>query len=161
MFLTLLYSLLGCLGAWYLNKRFLIFENIYFYYDNWRSGDFTFDMFCNYIVFQVRHLSSYYLEIGYMEYKDNNFDLVYYSGSQKYRLVFPKQKRNISYAYDMNGNDISKEFLEFLGPGNNFYSIPTTPEMLSWKTPITVGYKKGTKIEEKIYQSTDIILTEL
>lgn len=161
MFLTLLFSIIGGMGAWYLNKRFLIFENVYFYYDNWRNGDFTFEMFCNYIVFQIRHLSSYYLEIGYMECRDSVFDLVYYSGSQKYRLVFPKQKRNISYAYDNEGKDISKEFFELLGPGNNFYSIPTTPEMLSWKTPITVGYKKGAKIEERLYQSNEIILLEL
>lgn len=150
------------LGLWYLNRKFDIVENIIFYYEGWRDGDITFQMMYNYIVFQIRHLSSYYLEIGYMECQDNIFNLVYYSGSQKYRLIFPKQKkRYISYVLDEEGEDISHIFFEFLGPGNNFYSIPTTPEMLSLKTPITVGYLKGATIEEKIYLPNEIILTHL
>jgi hypothetical protein len=144
-----------------LYHRYNVYENIAYYYKNYRKGNITLKMMKDYIMFQLRHLSTYYLEIGYMEYHNNFFRFTYYNGSQKYRMVFPKQKRYISYVTKENGEDLSELFFEYLGPGNNFYSIQTTPQMLSWNFPIVVGYCKNINVTERIYQPNDIILTVL
>jgi hypothetical protein len=141
--------------------KYKIYENALYYYKNYKKGNISLKLMKDYVMFQIRHLSSYYLEIGYMECQNNFFRFTYYNGSQKYKMVFPKQKRCISYVTKENGEDISNIFFEYLGPGNNFYSIQTTPLMLSWNFPIIVGYRKNITIEERTYYPNDVILTTL
>jgi len=152
---------LSIISCFYFLYNTSIVKDLKYYYKNFRNGNLTLKMLYEYALLYIRHFSSYYLEVGYIEIQNNKFNLVFYSGSQKYRMVFPKKKRQISYVKNDNDEDISDNFFEYLGPGNNFYSIKTTPEMLSWNFPIIVGYRKGFEIEERKYNPTDIILTEL
>jgi hypothetical protein len=75
-------------------------------------------------------------------------------------LVFPKQKRIIVDAHSQEDKTVTVEkIMEYMGPGNNFYGIPTTPKMLGIHKNITIGYWKQKEkcVEEREYSPDDII----
>jgi hypothetical protein len=71
-----------------------------------------------------------------------------------YTIAFTKKRiGRVETVSNSEGDDVTREFLRFLGPGNNFYGIPTSPAMISM-SPITVNYVDGTS---QTYNSSDTI----
>lgn len=108
-----------------------------------------------YLKLRLRMILSYHLEIGYIYHKDGKYHLVYHDGSRKFKMVFLKDKRKIIYAL-CNEENVTSDIMEYMGPGNNFYGIATTPKLLGYDN-LTITYKNGTDIYEKQYSSDEVI----
>lgn len=131
---------------------------IAYYYKDYNNILFYVNLVFHYITFKLREILSYHLEIGWIHYENGMYHLVYYDSTRKFRMVFPKQKRNIVNVYSPEDDSITfEQIMEYLGPGNNFYGIPTTPKMLGIHKNIIVIYRNGRSIIEKEYSPTDII----
>lgn len=131
-----------------------------YYCKNYEEFLFYVNMGINYVKLKTREVLSYHLEIGYIRYENGYYHLVYYDGSRKYRLVFPKQKRTIVDARSEEDATITAEkIMEYMGPGNNFYGIPTTPKMLGIYKNMTISYwnPKEKCVVDKEYSPDDII----
>lgn len=70
-----------------------------------------------------------------------------------YTIAFTKKRIGRVETIIGADGDVTNDFLRFLGPGNNFYGIPTSPSMIGMST-ITVNYVDGTS---QTYNSSDII----
>lgn len=72
-----------------------------------------------------------------------------------YTISFTKKRigRVLSVMNNDSGIAVTSDFMKFLGPGNNFYGIPTKPSMIGMGN-ITVTYVDGTV---KTYGPPDII----
>jgi len=96
----------------------------------------------------------YYLDVGKLQ----NNKINYYSGSKKYSMIVSKKRKrgptNILEVYKDKNINFTTEFLEYLGPHNNFNSIETTPEMLSCNC-IEIHYKDDSV---KMFNGNDIIV---
>ena len=75
--------------------------------------------------------------------------------SRSYRIIFKKNRMNNIVGAYYNNADITDTILEYLGPGYNFYGIPTTPRMLGYVDGITIENRRG---ERKRYGCDDTIV---
>ena len=88
--------------------------------------------------------------------KKNIYDLTFSYNDKEYKILFPikgfyKHKINmISTQTIINGEnenesiglkDITESILQYMGPNENFYTIPTTPNMLGYDN-ISIEYEK-------------------
>jgi len=77
------------------------------------------------------------------------------SGNE-YVIAFMKKRINrvLEVRDQETGNDLTEQFLKYLGPGHNFYGITTRPEMIGMNN-ITVTYVDDTKTN---FAKTDTIV---
>lgn len=106
----------------------------------YRKGDLTLRSIREYCWVSSRMYVMYLFDIGLKTYPQH-YELEYYHGSKRYRIVFPKKRgpRSITQVLTSDNVDITKEVHESLGPANNFHNVPTTPKML--------GYSSSTEVE--------------
>lgn len=80
----------------------------------------------------------------------------YTHNGRRYKIMFPRSRRNIPIlsVTDQDGKNVTVEINQYIGVGNNFHGIPTTPRLL--------GYDelRFTMLDEKIivYMSNDKII---
>jgi len=91
-----------------------------------------------------RDALSNYFEIAKVESTRDKCILTYHHGSRKYKHVFPKRRgpQNISKV-ESDGKCVTEEFLEFLGPGNNFHGSNPTPDLLGYEKGLTITFGNG------------------
>src|SRR5690242_13174803 len=120
-----------------------------------RTGDLKVHTAKDYAVYRFRDWCIKNLDCGRVESYPKFYDMVYHDGDRKYKIRFPKKSglRQIVNVTSHNGEDITHDILEYLGPSRNFHGIPTSPELLGYKT-LRVVYRNG---KETVYNSTDII----
>lgn len=70
-----------------------------------------------------------------------------------YAIAYKKQRINRIAEVRLEENDVTQVFRRFLGPGNNFYGIPTRPSMIGMGN-ITVTYTDDTV---KTFGAEDVI----
>lgn len=81
-------------------------------------------------ILRLRIIISRYLETGYLTRPNVNFyDLVYYDGTNRYVVRFPRLRgpSQISHILDGNDVDVTDKLKEYLGPSYNFHGISTSP----------------------------------
>lgn len=139
----------------------IVRENAYIIREIWsgyQAGIITRQSLTEFILFHIRIRTAQYLENGHVTYLQDKrtFDIVYYEGDRKCRIRFPKNRgvRQIVYAENSLGKDVTSIVLEFLGPGHNFHGIPTSPKLLGWEDGLVIQYRNGTKIK---YEPNDEI----
>jgi len=126
----------------------------------WRKGQITMKSIREYCWVRSRMYVMYLFDISLKPYPQH-YELEYYYGSKRYRVLYPKRRgaRPITQVLTSDDVDITKEVYEVMGPANNFHGIPTTPKMLGYPSTeveyIKVKYKDGTIRE---YQDSDTIL---
>ena len=125
----------------------------------WKRGEITFKSIREYYWVRARMYVMYLFDIGIKTYPQH-YELEYYHGYKRYRIVFPKKRgaRPITQALTSDNIDITKDIHEALGPANNFHGISTTPKMLGYPSTeveyIKVRYKDGSARE---YRDDEII----
>ena len=133
-----------------------LFKNIV---EGYRQGDVTLQSFYEFNKLKIREMIIHYTGLYKITSQGGIFEIEYTTSHKTYKIRFPKYARNyISYVLDNNEKRITADFLCYLGPGNNFYSIPTTPKMLGWNEGITVGYFINGEMKQIHYSPDDIIL---
>ena len=126
----------------------------------WKRGDITLRSIREYCWVRIRMYVMYLFDIGLKTYPQH-YELEYYHGSKRYRIVFPKKRgtRSITQVLTSDNVDITKDVHEALGPANNFHGIPTTPRMLGYPSTeveyIKMKYKDGSTRE---YRDIETIL---
>ncbi len=97
-------------------------------------------MIRDYIVFQTRLIATSHLESGLLTTNPTHCELVYFSGIQKYRVIFPKKrgpKRVVSVHTTIDDDplnlDVTSQIFEYMGPSHNFHNIPSSPKLLGYK----------------------------
>lgn len=117
----------------------------------YRKGDLTLRSIREYFWVSSRMYVMYLFDIGLKTYPQH-YELEYYHGSKRYRIIFPKRERgprSITQVLTSDNVDITKEIHEVMGPANNFHNIPTTPKMLGYSSSsqevehIKVKYKNS------------------
>jgi len=89
------------------------------------------------VVFKLRGYFSRKFELGLCVSSPNYYDLTYFNGNRRYKIRFPKQRGPLNIVcvttnLSLEEIDITSEILELLGPGHNFYGIPTSPNLLGY-----------------------------
>jgi len=90
--------------------------------------------------------------------KERYCTLAYCLEGNVYYVVFPKRRgpcviKGVTHlGKDGTRDDVTEEFKKYLGPGNNFYTIKTTPKMMGWHSLLveTMGGVKEFQTEEEI-----------
>lgn len=116
----------------------------------WRKGGLTIDTIREYYWIRARIYIMHLFDIGLKTFPQH-YELEYYHGSKRYRIVFPKRRergpRPITQVMTSDDIDITKEVHEISGPANNFHGILTSPKMLGYPSTeveyIKVKYKNG------------------
>jgi hypothetical protein len=143
----------------YLNSKISYYTWLW---DSYKRGDISFYLYGLYLFHNFREYISKVLECGAVYQTPSSTELVYYCGSKKYKVRFPKNKtrRQISSAYtgvDKDKVDVTHELMEFLGPCYDFHSIPTTPKLLGWNDGVTISYFKQGISEERTFGPDEFI----
>jgi len=92
----------------------------------------------------------------------NYYTLFYnvYHGSQSYsyKIAFPKKRGpcNIKRVSNDQGEDVTDEIKEYLGPGHNFYGIQTCPGMLGYNF-LKIEYYNGNIVDYLDHEDIRII----
>lgn len=108
----------------------------------------------DFCIFKIRTNLSSYFETGLLSKGSKVCNLVYYDGSSKYLVCFPKTRGPCPFSQvNEYGIDVTEKIREFSGPSHNFHGIPTTPEMLGFDK-LTFIYKNGM---EKDFEKKDTI----
>ena len=123
---------------------------------NYRTGALSFKTLTDLCIFKLRIWVAKKLEIGLLISSKGKYELIYYDGDMRYKVVFPKNRkiRQISQVENVLGEDITPEILEMMGPSHNFHGISSSPGLLGWKDGLNVKYRSG---EEIFYGYNDII----
>lgn len=102
---------------------------------------------------KLRYLASQNLDLGKLEVKPTHYEIVYYIGPQRYKIVFSKKrgpKEIVSVTTLSNseepGKDVTDDFFEAMGPSKNFYGIETTSKLLGYNEGLKVTYRRGISI---------------
>lgn len=85
-------------------------------------------------------------KLGDLESKQNHYILTYRKGEDIFKIFFPKIRkiRTIVSVLTPDGEDVTLKILQALGPGHNFYGIPTTPKLLGYPKGLKIEYRRGT-----------------
>lgn len=59
--------------------------------------------------------------------------------TKTFKIVFKKNRLNKFTSFTIGSKDITDDILMYMGPGYNFYGIPTTPRMLGYTSPISAS----------------------
>jgi len=107
-------------------------------------------MIRDYIIFKLRLTMTKYLESGLLSSSTSHYELIYFSGTQKYRILFPKKRGPKSVTKvvthcDIITKDVTCHILECMGPSHNFHGISTTPFLLGYKN-LTFILRNGTEL---------------
>lgn len=105
----------------------------------------------------IKQILADYFSNGYLRpLKEGKYELTYYHAGEKFRIRFSRRRgvRNITNVFDVKNMDVTREFFEYMGPGLNFYGIPTTPRLLGWEYGLFVHYRSGVI---KLYQPDEYI----
>jgi len=116
------------------------------------------------ILFKSRVLASKYLDVGKLDTYKSHYEIIYYNGSKRYKVVFSKKcgpNEIVSVKTLKCGKDITNEFLEVMGPSRNFYGIPTTPRLLGYEEGIEVSYRTCDFAKIKYFPDDKIICSFL
>lgn len=110
---------------------------------NYKNGAINFRFLTDFSMFKIRGWVSKYLETGLLTSFKGKYELIYYDGDMRYKAIFPKNRgvRQIVRVIIPTGEDITENILELMGPGNNFYGIPTTPKLLGWNNGFDIYYR--------------------
>lgn len=81
----------------------------------------------------------------------------YPKSNRVYGIRFPLLKECYISAVHSHKGNITKAFLQYLGPGHNFYGIPTSPYLLGYSS-LEVVYTNGVKAT---YTNHDVISVAL
>lgn len=114
---------------------------------------------------KLRYWASQNLDLGKLEVKPTHYEIVYYVGSQRYKIFFSKKRgpKEIVSATTLSnsdepGKDVTNELFEAMGPSKNFYGIETTPKLLGYNEGLKITYRRGIGI---IYLPNDNIKCSL
>jgi hypothetical protein len=109
-----------------------------------------------FIIFKLRLSASYYLKTGLLKSDGKQYELVYYNGDVKYKIRFSKNRgvRQICHIETHVRVNVTSEILELMGPGLNFYGIPSTPSLLGWNEGLFIKYRNG---QEIFYNTNEVI----
>lgn len=101
------------------------------------------------------------LNVGKLDVHKNHYELTYYHGSHKYKVIFNKKRgpKEILHVETLpqnseEGKDITEEVFEAMGPSRNFYGIETTPKLLGYEQGLKIKYRNG---YTNIYFPNDVI----
>lgn len=99
------------------------------------------------ISFNFKSKITHYLDVGKLESTKHKYTLTYTHGTKTYKHVFPKKRgpQPIIKA-ESDGKDVTSEFLEYLGPGNNFHGSKPTPDLLGFEKGLTLTIKNGEQL---------------
>lgn len=100
------------------------------------------------IKFKCINFVSTYVDGTRLEFNTNTkmYKLKFYDGPQEYWILFPKNRRPISFiVYDENQNNITDEIKKYAGPGNNFYGTDIKVKDIGYSS-IHVDYFTRNKI---------------
>lgn len=88
------------------------------------------------------------LESGFLSHPRGSFcDLVYYDGTSRYVVRFPKTRGpgKVSMVFAENQEDVTSKIRSYMGPCHNFHGIVTTPSFLGYKN-LLFSLRDGRKI---------------
>lgn len=90
------------------------------------------------VIFKTRQYITTLLENGHVIPGKKYNDLVYWIGTQRYIVRFPKVRGPAKYhkITTDEGEDITEYLSSYLGPYHNFHGIPTTPQMLGYSNVV-------------------------
>lgn len=84
-------------------------------------------------------------ELGKLETDGNKYTLTYHNGTRRYKHTFTKKRGPSSIKkVESEGKCITNQYLELLGPGNNFHGSHPTPSLLGYPQGITITSTDGT-----------------
>lgn len=129
-------------------------ENIPLYLEVYKNA--SWQTMVELLVFKIRDKLSLHFESGLLIRKPKNlYDLIYYDGTNRYVVRFPKVRgpSKILQVLDEKHIDVTDKIKEYGGPSHNFHGIPTTPEMLGYTSLAFIGLD-GTTMD---FRSGDII----
>ena len=88
------------------------------------------------------------LEMGHLKIHPKHYELIYYNGSQRYKVIFPKKRgpRKIIFASTQEGKNVTQEIFEAMGPSRDFYDIRTSPKLLGYPEGLKVTYRSGATV---------------
>ncbi len=118
--------------------------------------------FIKYIIYNYGNISSYIISkyntynnpVSRLKVTRHNSNILYHHNNKEYYIILPKKKNvlyihkvyNIIDNFDNNNDeycdDVTDEFLKYLGPYNNFYGNPTTVKMLGFNK-LKIHYGNG------------------
>lgn len=131
-------------------------DNALVYKEIYRAASWrTIADFCT---FKTRLVLSRHFETGFLSGTPQNHSLVYYDGSTKYIIRFPKKRgpctfSQVTCSSDDLVADVTEDIRRFAGPSHNFHGIPTTPKMLGFDN-LTFVYRNGQTVK---YEEGDVI----
>lgn len=110
--------------------------------------------------FKIRLVLSRHFETGFLSGTPQNHSLVYYDGSKRYTIRFPKKRGPCTFSQVIFNDgdkaiDVTEKIREFSGPSHNFHGVHTTPKMLDYSN-LTFTYRTGHVIA---YGEDDVIST--
>ncbi len=96
------------------------------------------------------------LRTGDLKAYKRRYVLTYYEGDRRFQVCFPKTRgpKKIVSVETQGGSVITTKFFEAMGPSNNFYGIPTTPQLLGYSGSLKIKYRSGVIVH---YLSDEII----
>ena len=123
---------------------------------NYKNGTISTKLLTDFGLFKLRLFVSKYFELGLLTSSKGKYTLIYYDGDTKYKIVFPKNRgvRQINYVETSDGEEITEQIIETMGPGHNFHGIPTSPQLLGLESGIRVYYRNGDPV---FYEPSEII----
>lgn len=121
--------------------------NVPIYREIYRTASLkTLIEFC---IFKARFTASKHLETGLLSSDTKTHNLIYYDGSTRYSVRFPKKRGPCPFSQVTtyfnalyNAHNVTERIREFAGPSHNFHGIPTTPQMLGYDN-LTFTFRNG------------------
>jgi hypothetical protein len=111
----------------------------------------------NYVKVTLRTKINKYFGFVHIELKPRLVQHISFTlpSGNEYVIAFMKKRINrvLEVRDQESRNDVTQQFLKYLGPGHNFYGIPTRPEMLGMNN-ITITYVDNT---EATFNKEDVI----
>lgn len=93
----------------------------------------SWNMIREFLIFRSRLAFQNLSDCGSYSVGRSTCEVVFYDGSQRYKIVFPRRRGPSGVARIMHGDDdVTNAVFESMGPCHNFYGIPTTPSILNY-----------------------------
>lgn len=104
---------------------------------DWKAAprmEISWQTLLEFCLLQLRSKASLHLETGILRRSKTSCELVYYEGTNRYVVKFPKVRGpgKISQVFDDQNMDVTEKIREYMGPCHNFHGIPTTPKLLGY-----------------------------
>lgn len=101
-------------------------------------------------------LIQFYWHSAAVEIHHRHYIINYVHGFQTYKILAPRRRGPCQFdrVVDQDGNDVTAAVKQFAGPSHNFHGIPTTPEMIGYRS---LAFFNGIDDSSKTFEAKEVM----